>query len=274
MRLDAIHKKIGKSFKMPKVKRRKKLTPEKKQQLQVSLKKSNKKFRKIQSLINNWDVLRNKMKNYIERGYGTSITARLAYGVLLMMETGMRVGNEGSAEGYVCNNKYLPEFGKTIKTYGLTTINIDHVYRRNGTIFANFTGKKGVEQYLRTSEPTLVKYYTQIIGDRSKQAQFLGIDGEKSTTRLFKAFVKRSIGPKFTPKDIRTASVNLRFIDNLKEMEPEPQDKKGNVNRILNTLIEKTADQIGHTRGVCKSAYLSKTLVATIADRLYKPKEK
>ena len=80
-----------------------------------------------------------------------------------------------------------------------------------------------------------------------------------------KKFIKKSVGKGFSPKDIRTAKVNLIFISkfgrNPHRKAFETSTTKSGRKKVLSTCIEETADIIGHTKGVCKSAYLSKPMI-------------
>lgn len=219
------------------------------------------KFNRAQKLINNWYDLKLKMESFVINGNGVTLRARCAYGILLTMETGIRIGNESSSEGYVCANKYLPEFGKIIKTYGLTTLTKEHIVRRSNTLYMKFCGKKGVHQSLHTSSPILLKYYNPIL--QLEHPTFLGI----SYDDLYK-FVKKSIGRQFTPKDIRTAFVNRIFVG-VYEINKVPVYKKSEANALIRQTLEQTAEHVGHTKGVCKGAYVSKDLFELIKFALY-----
>jgi len=212
-----------------------------------------------------WSEIESQMIRFIERGHGLTEKARCAYAILLMMETGIRVGNESSADGYICDNKYLPEYGKKIKTYGLTTLTIDHVKLAKNKLSLQFVGKKSVAQNLSTSHPILLTYYPRIASRQT--STFLDID-----YRTLYSFVKKSIGKKFKPKDIRTVVVNNRFEHNLglvkKQLSTVSTKRDGKA--ILRMVIEKTAQQIGHTPGCCKSSYISKKFLGDIQEKIQK----
>lgn len=213
---------------------------------------------RAQRLVNNWNRLERKMVSFIEQGNGTTLRARCAYGVLLMMETGIRVGNESSAEGYICENKYHPLYGKEVRTYGLTTLLSSHV-SKNGAIRIRFTGKKGVEQYLKTSHPVLMEWFRTVQKHEfAYEDSFLGIAYADLVW-----FVKRYVGRKFMPKDIRTVRVNIEFIKRMSTLngELEHVTTKSSMKKILSEKIAETAEHIGHTKSVCKSAYISKQLI-------------
>jgi DNA topoisomerase IB len=197
------------------------------------------------------------MEQYIIRGRGQTPTARLAYATLLMMQTAIRVGNEGSAEGYLVENKYSDYFGKEVQTYGCTTLLLSHVKFQNGMVRLNFLGKKQVEVFVQSDNSVLVKYGKIIKRQQIEDGQslFLGIE-----YKPLKRFIKKTIGRKFVPKDIRTASVNLAFLDRL-IFNPAPLPKfKKEVNAVCRKVLENTANFAGHTVGVCKSKYVSPVL--------------
>ena len=203
-------------------------------------------------IIDRWPELQDKFRGMVVRGNGRTETARLAYGVLVMMETGIRVGNEGSAEGLICENKWSEFYGKLMKTYGLTTLLHRHVTRGKGKYSLRFTGKKGVAQELIVEDKLLVEYAP----DRgARDESWLNI----TYPELFK-FVKRSVGAKFNPKDIRTAKVNLLFCEtwNSKDAEFTKATTKSARKKVVREAIVEVADKIGHTPGVCRSSYLSR----------------
>ena len=222
------------------------------------------KHNRAQKIYNAWEELKAKMEGLIIRGHGTSEVARCAYAMLLLMETGIRSGNKDSAAGYVCDQKHHEQYGKEIKTFGLTTIGTDHIKLRGRTIYISFTGKKLVDQSVSTSNPVLVKYLKAVTFHDGKTA--FGIHDKQ-----LRKFTRKYIGKGFKPKDIRTALVNRLFIniiENDKVLRQTLHTKK-EANAVMRTMIEKVAERIGHTKGVCKSSYLSPTLFQIVKDRLY-----
>lgn len=232
-------------------------------------------------LIERWQQIEDKMIGFIIRGAGNTEMARLAYGVLLMMETGIRVGNEASAEGWVCVNQIVarrsnkakgirkgdivwrhPQYGQHVQTFGLTTLQNRHVRKRAGKLYVNFVGKKLVEHKLVVTHKTLVGYYPPTSGGPTDK--FLEIDYPG-----IKRFVSKYVGRGFTPKDLRTAKVNIMFIDKFAACyakEYVTETTKGGRKRLLAEAIEETALQVGHTKGVCRSAYITAPLLETISN--------
>lgn len=217
---------------------------------------------RVAKLMKEWDDLKAKLANMVRRGGGKSETARLAYATLLIMETGIRVGNEESAEGFISVGQRVKDgkivwqsetHGKLCKTYGLTTLTVDHVTILKGELRLAFVGKKHVEQNLTTTNRVLVDCAPT--RNRNPGELWLGV-----TDARLRKFVKRYVGKCFTPKDIRRAYVNILFCDNFGEdffLDYHTAAKKSDRNRVVKACVEKTAATVGHTPGVCRSAYLS-----------------
>lgn len=280
------------------------------------------KFNRIRKLIDMWPYLEQKMIHIIERGDGISDLARCAYGVLLTMQTGIRIGNEVSAEGYVSvkteyvyvpitasdkakakekgkelkrTHKYIPvreynDNGKyvlktqykhlpryiridkemilssdyshpEIQTFGLTTLRTEHIKMTSKHLHIQFLGKKAVHQDLITTHPTLVKYANM----ESDEGLWLGID-----YLMLYAFIKKYIGKQFKPKDLRTAVINIKYIQTLQDTFHTTKNvsTKKDGNAYVKHVITTIAKKIGHTPSVCKSAYISPKLISFTKDMI------
>jgi DNA topoisomerase IB len=232
------------------------------------------KANRIAKLIDEWKYLESKFCHFIEKGNNCTPHARLAYAVLLMMHTGIRTGNESSAEGWICENQIIarkdnpekgiktgdviwrhPCFGQHVQTFGLTTLQHRHIRRRGDKYHISFVGKKLVDQKLVVDHPVLVEH-CPLKG--KPQDLFLGI-----TYHDLKKFVYKYVGKAYTPKDLRMAKVNLIFLSKFKKVIPEFEKTttKGGRKKIVSSVIEDTANWIGHTKSVCRSAYMSQPLL-------------
>lgn len=236
------------------------------------------KSNRIAKLISEWESLQVKMEGFILRGNGNTYQARLAYAVLLMMETGIRTGNETSAEGWICDNRIVakkdnpakgiktgdviwqhPMYGQLVQTFGLTTLKHSHIKKVRNAVKIEFVGKKLVDQELSTKHPLLVQHCPKGPPDDL----FLGI-----TYYDLKKFVKKSVGNQYTPKDLRMTKVNLIFMEKWDGARKsfEQANTKTERKRLFKEVIENTASAIGHTPGVCRSAYMSQPLVAFLTN--------
>lgn len=243
-------------------------------------------------LIAQWDDLTAKLERMVVKGRGQTEQARHAYAVLTIMETGIRVGNEGSAEGWISENQRLalkddpervnpfsgvkgikegdviwrsPHYGQMVKTFGLTTLLHEHVEVKRDRLLLSFTGKKMVNQELVITNSVLIRFAPKMWGKRPGD-RWLGVEYGS-----LKRFVRRFVGQGFTPKDLRTAKVNLLFVQ-LWEAGYAPAfeaaTRKADRKRLLSEAIGETAERIGHTKGVCKSSYLSGSLLRHLLDAM------
>lgn len=222
-----------------------------------------KKENRAAKLISMWPALKRKLEGMVIRGNGRTEQSRCAYAILVMMETGIRIGNEDSAEGFVCENKHDKErYGKTVQTFGMTTLRGEHVDyepRALGRITLSFTGKKHVAQCLTIRNRTLVRFCPVVMDEE------LWLGG--ITDAQLRKFVKRYVGRGFSPKDIRTAKVNIEFVDRFAANYGKAfaeATRKSDRKKIVSDCIAEVAEVIGHTKAVCRSAYLSKPLLANI----------
>lgn len=221
---------------------------------------------RVAKLLSDWEDLQAKMEAMTLRGSARTETSRMAYGVLVIMETGIRVGNEGSAEGWICENQIVnkktgevvwrhPLYGQHVQTFGLTTLLNQHVEKKRNSVGLYFAGKKLVDQTLTLRNRILVDYAPH----GPDEDPWLGV-----RYRDLLKFVKKSVGRKFTPKDLRTAVVNLHFSKLFVSKYAKQYGKaikKSERKMLLKEAIAENANAIGHTPSVSKSAYLSREMM-------------
>lgn len=208
------------------------------------------KFNRVAKLTNQFESLSKKMDRMISRGNGVSPTARLALAVKLMMYTGIRIGNEGSAEGYMTkphpNSKKQAEF---VQTYGLTTLLPEHVILAPRRVCINFVGKKQVENSI------------VVTGLLAKQVRQLYKYSDETlfdiTAYELTKFIKKTVGQQFTPKDFRTMRANMvasQVIDEIAERE-SPTTKR-EFNAEVKEIAVRVSEELNNTPGVCKASYI------------------
>lgn len=223
------------------------------------------KYNRSQKLINNWDILKVKLERMVVNGGCNTVSSRYAWLMLLILETGIRIGNEDSADGYVSINKYSEYFGKEVQTYGATTLQVKHITINKGVMFLKFLGKKQVPINTSTNNPILVQYGKHLIKNKLPEEKV--VDATYSESGLYN-FIKRYIGSRYSAKDLRTAKVNLIFIDNIQYEKFNQLKRKKEINNVVRETFEKTAKFAGHTVNVCRSKYVSPDLVFAYKESL------
>ena len=211
------------------------------------------KYNRAQKLINNWDSIRVKMERMVTRGNGKTKLSQRAWLILLIMETGIRVGNRVSADGYISKNKYGKYFEKKVRTFGATTLKVKHCKVKDGVLSISFLGKKQVSVSVKTNNKILLKYFPELV-----KGKVAGDDLTSEEARFLNGFLKKRVG-RYSAKDLRTAKVNLIYSSNAQF--PDAIKNKSEANKIVKDVLVETAKLAGHTPGVCKSRYVSPDLI-------------
>jgi DNA topoisomerase IB len=181
-----------------------------------------------------------------------SVDGRCAYASLIMMIYGIRIGNEGSAEGYISGlerNK-----GEFVRTFGTTTLLNEHISFSDSKMHLAFLGKEQVSHSIEISEPFFVKFGQIYHRSDAPQEKWLGID----YGTLFN-FVKDNAGMAFVPKDLRTFCANTYcWKAILQKLNEEQVTTKSDANAEISDLVERVASRLGNTPNVCKNSYLDR----------------
>lgn len=208
-----------------------------------------------------FEELSDKFDRMIEKGSYVTDVARCALACKMMMYTGIRIGNEGSAEGYITkphpNSKKEPEF---VQTYGLTTLLPEHVLVKGRKVHLNFVGKKQVENSF-TLEGTLAKQVKEVL-KTVEEGETLFEVTEYELTK----FIKKYVGRRFTPKDFRTLRANMCAWVKFSEIcERELPSTKSEFNKEVKEIATYVSENLNNTPGVCKASYIDNQLWDEVA---------
>jgi DNA topoisomerase-1 len=178
----------------------------------------------------------------------------------IMMHTGIRVGNEASASGFVSKVD-----GAEKHTFGLTTLTRDHVKFSGNTVTLEFTGKKSVEQSIKIKDPVVVAAVKRLYDEGHEQ-----LLGGVRRYEVAKYMTSR-LGD-YTPKDLRMMRANREAIDYMAKMKSRPKPKtKTELNEEVNEILDHVSSVLGNTRGVAKRSYIDEFIIDSYkASRLKK----
>lgn len=209
------------------------------------------KWNRAVKLASMFERLSDKFDGIIERGNYCTDNARLALACKMMLYTGIRIGNEDSAEGYMTKpHPYSKEEPKFVKTYGLTTLLPSHVEFRGRKAYINFLGKKHVDN-------TFV-----VAGELAGQLKMMrkAYNGNTLfgiTDYELTKFIKKYVGSRFTPKDFRTMRANMYAYEKAAEIiERENPHTKKEYNAEVKEIATYVSEHLNNTPGVCKKSYI------------------
>jgi len=225
------------------------------------------KFNRVTKLAIDYNQLYSKLISFVKNDTKAK-RKNLAYACLLMINSGIRVGNESSAEGYTTKIKELE--GQFVQTYGLTTLKHEHVTFENvvdvdddltvydSFMYLDFIGKKSVKQSICIIDPFLIKWGKYFYDLNVGKETWLNITNYEITK-----FVHKYIGSKFVPKDLRSLKANIeafKIHKNILATKLMPSNKK-EAKQEVKEIVEKTSEYLGNTPAICKKAYVDPKLL-------------
>lgn len=210
---------------------------------------TNNKFNRVAIIASRYSKIKQDMYNIIRQNpeFPTNTEFNCAVAVLLILKTGIRIGNEDSAEGYMTTpyegSKMKPKF---VKTYGLTTMLPEHVTVKNGIVHLNFLGKKHVENSF-VLDPELSKLVIRIY--KSGYRPVFNIDDYTLTK-----FIKLKTSPYLSSKDFRTFRANVYAYEAIKNIKL-PTNKQ-EYKEAVNMVADYVSERLNNTREVVKKSYI------------------
>lgn len=206
---------------------------------------------KIQKLYPEIDA---KLRKFCEVD-GITERKTYAFSVLMMIECGIRIGNEDSAEGRISKAKKTE--GQVLKTYGLTTLLHEHVSFDGSSMILDFIGKKSVAQHMIISDPFLVKVGFEFF--RQERPRWLTINGKEFTKENVNKFIKKSIGNGFSAKDFRAFRANIEAAkSSLIILQTKIKDpKKSFVNNEIKQICTEVSQILGNSPGISRKSYIN-----------------
>ncbi len=173
--------------------------------------------------------------------------------VRLLDRTALRVGN--------------PEYARQNESYGLTTLQDDHVAISGSTVELAFRGKSGQSQHVALKDKKLARLIRQCQEVPGQELfQFYGEDGEWHVLRSndVNAYIRSLMGEEFSTKDFRTWGGTVLAAKTLAELGPAENKRAAEAN--VRAAIKHTARGLGNTVAVCRKYYIHPAVLAAYLD--------
>jgi DNA topoisomerase-1 len=178
----------------------------------------------------------------------------LAACVKLLETTLIRVGND--------------EYARDNESFGLTTMQDEHVKLRGPTIRFDFRGKHGIEHEIDL-EDLLLARIVHACRDLPGQELFQYLDEAGAVRDVGSGDVNdylRSItGEDFTAKDFRTWAGTALAAQALQEF--QDFDSAAAAKRNITKAIERVAERLGNTQAICRKSYVHPAIIEAYMDR-------
>ena len=172
----------------------------------------------------------------------------LATVVQLLDKTLIRVGND--------------EYARENRSYGLTTLRMQHVQVNGSKLSFSFRGKSGVQHAISVTDRRIARI-VQRCQDLPGQELFQYLNGarkrETVTSDDVNAYLREICGRSITAKDFRTWGGTMLAGVELREMGAASTQREAKRNIIR--AIDAVAERLGNTRSVCRKYYVHPSLV-------------
>ncbi len=182
------------------------------------------------------------------RGPELSRRQVLATVVQLLDKTLIRVGND--------------EYARENRSYGLTTLRMQHVQVNGSKLSFSFRGKSGVQHAISVTDRRIARI-VQRCQDLPGQELFQYLNGagkrETVTSDDVNAYLREICARDITAKDFRTWGGTMLAGVKLREMGPAATQREAKRNIIR--AIDAVAERLGNTRMVCRKYYVHPALL-------------
>jgi DNA topoisomerase-1 len=177
----------------------------------------------------------------------------LAAVVRLLDETLIRIGND--------------EYAETNESFGLTTIEGDHVDVEGTTINFEFRGKSGVEQAISLRDrrlASIVKACQDLPGE--DLFGYLDPDGRAIdvTSTMVNDYLRSITGTDVTAKHFRTWGGTVTAAELLAPLPVPETETEAKSNELA--ALDTAADRLGNTRTVCRNCYVHPHITTAYRD--------
>ena len=182
------------------------------------------------------------------RKHGLPRVKAIAAVVFLLDRTLIRVGND--------------EYATRNESYGLTTLQDDHVEVSGSCCTFTFDGKSGKKHVVELEDRRLariVRRCRDVPGQRL--FQYYTDEGERASIESSDVnnYIREATGQPFTAKDFRTWAGSVRAAMILNELDPPKSEREAD--RQIAAMIKAVAEQLGNTPAVCRDYYIHPEVV-------------
>jgi DNA topoisomerase I len=221
------------------------------------------KFYKLRSFANALPSIRKQIDKDLDRK-GLPYEKVVALVIKLIELTNIRIGNDA--------------YKKLYGSFGLTTLQDEHVDFKSSKIYFNFIGKKGISHKISVESKrlaNLVKKCKDIPGQ--DLFQYYDDNGNHRTigSADINNYLKEITQEDFSAKDFRAWAGTVNALAALQNL--TPAENQTDCKRKVIEVLDVVASKLGNTRTVCKKYYVHPTVIASFEKGTvwnYKPKTK
>jgi DNA topoisomerase-1 len=208
------------------------------------------KYCKVLEVGRHYDKLFKKINKDLKQ---KTITKNKLIAILLniMIECQFRPGHE----------KYRDQY----KSFGLTTLQKQHITNKNGKLFIKFLGKKGVNNECLFCNSNTIAELQKVMKNKKNNDDVFTHKKLKVKPEDINNYLREFGG--ITAKNIRTWDANLQFINYARKMNAPLSDKVTARKKQMTAVVEHVAKKLHHSVAICKKSYLDDDLFTMMVDK-------
>lgn len=202
------------------------------------------KFSRVGSLARDRQVMDSQTADEMSNTSAPQRERDTAASLRLMMKTGMRPNPGGMSHGK--------------KTYGATSVTVDHVTVKGDVVELDFLGKSGVDRHVVVEDRALVEYIKGKKASLKAGEPLFGATSHAAVESRIKKFNKH-----YKVKDLRTAKAmevasaeTEKIISEEWDISTPAKAKKAGA-EVVKRISEAVSRQLGNTPSVARSNYIS-----------------
>lgn len=181
---------------------------------------------------------------------GMPLTRAAAIAVRLLDLGYFRIGSDAYAEDY--------------GSFGLTTLQRQHVRQRGNVLVFDFVGKSGVQHSIEIDDADIVAALTTLRRRRSASARLLAYQVDRRWSDLdaatVNAYLSEVMGGELTAKDFRTWHATVLAAAAL-AASAEPGRTAASRKRAVKAAVEEVAGYLGNTPTIARNSYIDPRVI-------------
>jgi DNA topoisomerase-1 len=149
-------------------------------------------------------------------------------------------------------------------SYGLATLRAKHVKVKGDVVEFDFPGKSGVQQSRQLKDRQVAKVVRNLLRHPSREVfKYRNGNGEfvNVTRQHINNYIRETMGENFSAKDFRTWAGTLVCACALARIGTDDTEKPAVRKRKVVEAIKETAEVLGNTVAVCRSAYICPEII-------------
>jgi len=150
-------------------------------------------------------------------------------------------------------------------SYGVATLRPRHVSVKGSTITFSFRGKSGVKHETQIEDRQVARLIRQLLKRPNRRVfKYENEAGQVVDVRAqtINTYIRDVMGSRFSAKDFRTWSGTLVCACSLARRRNDDPEHERSVKRMVTAAIKETAEALGNTPAVCRSAYICPAVIA------------